>query len=295
LGKYLVLIEMMIMSKEKLIKKQPFKEKSVLICGGSKGIGKAVAKEIVQLGGNVCIIARDIEKLEKTANELKKLKMEDQNIEIISCDTTDIEKLEPLISNYIEKEGPPDYLLNFVGISLPDYLEKLTLESFQKHMNTNFFGQLNPILLVLPYFKEKRDGYIVNASSIAGYIGQMGYAAYTPTKSAIIGLSESLRHELKPYNIKVSILCPPDTDTPGLKEELESRPEELNIISESWGGLLSPEEVAEKYIKKLLKNEFYIMPGSSKFLWRMMRLFPKLVHKISDRDLKKARKKLGKS
>lgn len=283
------------MAKEKLIKKQPFKEKWALVCGGSKGIGKAVAKEFVQLGGNVCIVARDLETLKRAADEINELKTEiEQKIEFISCDTTDIEKLKPLISEFIENHGIPDYLLNFVGISFPDYVENLTIDNFKEHMDTNFYGQLHPILLLLPYFKEKKEGYIVNASSVAGYIGQMGYAAYTPTKFAILGLSESLRHELKPYNINVSVLCPPDTETPGLQEELESRPEELNIISESWGGLLKPEEVAEKYINDLLKKEFYIMPGSSKFLWRIMRLFPKLIHRISDRDLKKARKKLGK-
>lgn len=283
------------MAKEKLIRKHPFLEKWAIICGGSKGIGKAVAKEIILLGGSVCIVARTLETLNETTKELNDLRTtQNQQIEVITCDTTDIDKLQPLIIEFIKKYGVPDYLLNFVGISYPGYIENLTLNDFKKHMKNNFYGQLNPILILLPYFRENKKGYIVNTSSVAGYIGQMGYAAYTPTKFAILGLSESLRHELKPDNIYVSILCPPDTETPGLQEELETRPEELNIISESWGGLLSSEEVAEKYIEKLLKKEFYIMPGSSKFLWRMMRLFPKLVHRVSDRDLRKARKRLGK-
>ncbi|MHA2475177.1 MAG: SDR family NAD(P)-dependent oxidoreductase [Promethearchaeota archaeon] len=266
------------------------------MCGGSKGIGKAVAKVLVQLGGNVCLVARDMKKLTDTSEELQAYKVSiNQHIDVISCDTTDMEKLKPLLTDFINTFGVPNYLLNFVGISFPDYLEKLPLGSFKNHMNINYYGQLNPILILLPYFMKNMEGYIVNTASVAGYIGQMGYAAYTPTKFAIVGLSESLRHELKPYNIHISVLFPPDTDTPGLKEELETRPEELNIISESWGGLLTAEEVAEKFIKDLLKKKFYIMPGSSKFLWRMMRFFPKLVHIISDRELRKAREKLGKS
>ena len=122
----------------------------------------------------------------------------------------------------------------------------------------------------------------------------MGYAGYTPTKFAIAGLSEVLRHEYKPYNIKVSVVYPPDTDTFGLHEEAKTRPEELNIISER-GGLLQPEEVAEKILTGVLKEKFYILPGSAKFMWRMMRLFPKLVHWVTDGDLKKARKKMGKT
>ena len=130
-------------------------------------------------------------------------------------------------------------------------------------------------------------------SSVAGLIGVMGYAGYTPTKFAIAGLSEVLRNEYKAYNIKVSVIFPPDTNTHGLAEEAKTRPEELNIISEH-AGLLQPEEVAEKILKDVLKGNFSILPGSAKFIWRMKRLFPKLVFWVSDRDLKKARKMLGK-
>lgn len=260
------------------------------------GNRKSCCQRDSEVRGNVCIVARTLETLNEAAKEIVSLKVEDkQNVEVITCDTTDMNKLKPLFIEFLKSFGTPDYLLNFVGASYPDYIEKLTVDDFKKHMNINFFGQLNPILILLPYFMENMKGYIVNTSSIAGYVGQIGYGAYNPTKFAIVGLSESLRHELKPYNINVSVLFPPDTDTPGLQEELKTRPEELNIISESWGGLLSPEDVAEKYIKCLLKEEFYILPGSSKFIWRAMRFLPKLVHRISDKDLKKARKKLGKS
>ena len=158
-------------------------------------------------------------------------------------------KLKPLFTDFISKFGVPDYLINFVGISHPNYIEKLTLDDFKEHMDINYYGQIVPILIFLPSFKEETQGHMGNASSVSGYSVQIGYAAYAPTKYAIAGFSEALRHEIKPYNINVSVLYPPDTQTPGLEEEAETRPEELNIISESWGGLLSAEEVAEKYVK----------------------------------------------
>ena len=161
-------------------------------------------------------------------------------------------------------------------------------------MKTNYFGQLNPILAVLPYYIEQRNGHIINMSSVAGYIGLMGYAAYTPTKFAIVGLSEVLRNEYKGYKIQVSVVFPPDTDTPGFHEELETRPEELNVISER-AGLRQPGQVAEMIIKGTLKKKFYILSGTPKIYWRLMRLFPGLIHWVTDGDLKKARKKLGKN
>ena len=282
------------MVKEKLIKKQPFKDKSAIICGGSKGIGKATAKLFVQLGGNVCIVARILDALNAAAEEIKSLKVdENQLVEVISCDTSNMEQVEPLFKEYIKKFGVPDYSFNYVGISYPNYTDKLTIEDFKFHMDTNFFGQLNPILTILPYYMERKEGHFINMSSLAGYIGVMGYAAYTPTKFAVVGLSEVLRNEYKVYNIKVSIVYPPDTDTFGLHEEAKSRPEELNIIAER-GGLMQPDEVAEIIIKGVLKEKLYIHAGSSKVYWRIMRLFPKLVHRFTDSDLKKARKKMGK-
>ena len=282
------------MSKEKLIKKQPFKGKWAIITGGSKGIGKAVAKIFVQLGGNVCIVARTLETLNAAAEEIKKLKVgENQLVEVISCEMSNMEQVERLFKEQIKKFGVPDYVFNIVGISYPNYTEKLTVEDYKYHMDTNFFGQLNSILTILPYYMERKEGYFINMSSLAGYIGVMGYAAYTPTKFAIVGLSEVLRNEYKAYNIKISIVYPPDTDTFGLHEEAKTRPEELNVLAEK-AGLMQPDEVAEIIVKGVLKEKFYIHAGSSKVYWRIMRLFPKLVHIFTDKDLKKARKKLGK-
>jgi len=279
------------MTKEKLIKKQPFKGKTAIVCGGSKGIGKATAKEIFRLGGNVCIIARNLDALRKAAEEMKSLKVDDTKfVEIISCDTTDIDKLKLLLTDFIDKHGVPDYLINVVGYAYPQYIQNLTLEDFKKNMNINYYGQLVPILILLPLFIEAKKGYIANVSSIMGYFGIMGYATYAPTKFAIVGLTEVLRHELKPCNIHFSILYPPDTNTIGFQREKETKPKECAIMSEKTK-LLSPEEVAEVFVEGILKKKFNILPGEAKFIWKMYRHFPKLVRNIIDKDYEKARKK----
>ena len=146
------------MSKEKLIKKQPFKGKWAIITGGSKGIGKAVAKIFVQLGGNVCIVARTLETLNAAAEEIKSLKVgENQLVKVISCEMSNMEQVERLFKEQIKEYGVPDYVFNIVGISYPNYTEKLTVEDFKFHMNTNFFGQLNSILTILPYYMERMN------------------------------------------------------------------------------------------------------------------------------------------
>lgn len=283
------------MAKEKLIKKQPFKDKIAIVCGGSTGIGKATAREFVILGGSVCIIARRSDVLLEAAEDIKKeLKYDSQFVDHISCDCTDIEKLRPLLLSFIEKHEPPNYLINVVGYALPDYIENYTIEDFKQNMDTNYYGQLAPTLILLPYFMKERCGHIVFVSSVSGFLGVMGYAAYTPTKFAIVGLAEQLKTELSPYNINISVLYPPDTETPAFERENIKKPKECMIISER-GGLLQPEQVAEPFIEGILKKKFYITPGEAKFLWKMKRLFPNLVNNILDKKLRKARKQLGKN
>jgi len=279
---------------KKLLKKQPFKNKSAIITGGSKGIGKETAKLIARLGGSVCIIARKLDALNETAEEIKQfIQDKDQFVDVISVDLTDLEKLRPLLIQYIEKHGVPDYLINNVGFAYPQYVEKLTINDYHDAMNVNFFGQLHPTMILLPYFMEAKKGHVCNVSSFLGLMGLMGYAAYTPSKFAIAGWSEVLRNELKPHGINISVLFPVDTQTPGFDKENEMKPEECAIMSES-GGINTAEEVAETWVKGILKNKFQVIPGKGSMISKIKRLFPWLVYSSIDGDYKKAREKLGK-
>ncbi|MCP4760506.1 MAG: SDR family oxidoreductase [archaeon] len=284
------------MINEKLKQNQPFKDKFSIICGGSKGIGKEIAKLIAELGGNVCIIARDQSYLDKAAEEINNIKKNDSQFVVnIACDTTDEMKLKPLLNGMIEKYGVPDYLINNVGYAYPQYIENLKFEDFKKNMDVNYYGQLVPTLIMLPHFMKEESGYISFVSSMLGYMGIMGYATYSPSKFALIGLAEVLRNELKPFNIRISILFPPDTQTPGLDKENEIKPKECAIMSET-AGLKTSKEVAEEYVLGLLKNKYGIFPGRmNKIIYRLKRFMPKLVFGFIDSDYKKARKKLGKT
>ncbi len=281
------------MVNEELIAQQPFKGKFAIIPGGSKGMGKATAKLFIQLGGSICIIARGMDALNKTQEECYKLKSEEsQFVEIISCDTTDMDKLKPLITDVINKHKVPDYLFNFVGYAYAQYLEQLTLEDFKRNMDVNYYGQLVPTLIVLPYFLEGKQGYITFTSSVMGFMAIMGFTTYCPSKYALFGLAEVLRHELLPYNIKVSILFPVDTDTPGFTEENRIKPQECKIISDS-GTLMTAEEVANEFILSILEGSFEILPGEAAIQIKDMRENPDDMRGVLDRLYKRARRKSG--
>ena len=264
----------------------------VFISGGSAGIGKAAAMEVVRLGGSVCVLARDKDKLEKTAKSIRsEMVSDDQFVETIACDATDEKQLAPLMADVIKRRGVPDYLLNVVGYAYPKRFEDLTLTDFKKNMDVNYYGQLVPTMLLVPHMIKAQKGHISFVSSVAGFLGLVGYASYSPTKFAIVGLAEVLRHELKPDGINISVLYPPDTDTPGFEEENKTKPPETAMLSET-ANLFTPEQVASRYIRGIQKKQMHILVGDGRWIWRLFRWFPRLVYAVMDSDYKKALKRI---
>jgi len=146
-------------------------------------------------------------------------------------------------------------------------------------------GLVKPVALM-----KTQGGYIVNVSSIAGIIGVFGLTDYCASKFAIIGFSEALRSELMPHNIMVSVLCPPDTDTPALEVENRTKPIETHAISEN-AGLMQPEEVAKALVKGIQKKQSLIIPGiEGKFSCLVKRLAPNLVEWVMDRSIRRVQK-----
>ena len=143
----------------------------------------------------------------------------------------------------------------------------------------------------MPYFMEARKGYITFTSSVMGFMAVMGYTTYCPSKFAIFGLAEALRHELLPYKIKVSILFPTDTDTPGYAEENKTKPEECKIMS-SVGTVMTAEQVAEEFIDGILNERFEILPGEAAVQMKEMRENPDQIRGVLDSLYKRARRKI---
>ncbi len=262
-----------------------------VITGASMGIGRATARQVVTRGGSVVLIARGRVALADTAGELTGLAADsEQFVETIAADATDTHEITPVLRNFVERRGAPDHLINCVGAARPGYLRDLDLEVFRDQLEVNYLGQLIPTLALLPHFAEERKGHISFVSSMMGYFGAMGYAAYAPSKFAVVGLAEALRHELKPYGVGISVLYPPDTDTPGMANENKTKPIETALMSETVG-LLSAEAVAEKFVDGILKEKFSIHPKGSGWVWRLNRHTPGLVRVIMDHELKKAMRK----
>jgi 3-dehydrosphinganine reductase len=267
--------------------------KTVYITGGSSGIGLAAAKQFAAAGANVAIFSRDRKKLDAALSLIEAAKTSaGQKFLAVQLDVGNHTEVDAKMVETVRSFGVPDVLVNCAGVAWCHYIEETPYEQYERMMMTDFFGVRNAVTALIPFMKE-RGGNIVNVASILGVVGVFGYAAYCPSKFAVIGFSEVLRAELKEYNIRVSVLCPPDTDTPQLVEENRTKPPETKAISGNVG-LKQPEQVAAAMIKGMERGKLMIVPGFMNWLtWTMKRLWPGFVFSFMDSDTRKAQKKMG--
>jgi 3-dehydrosphinganine reductase len=165
---------------------------------------------------------------------------------------------------------PPDILINNAGFAHPGYFEELPLDIFRKTMDIDYFGTVYATKAAVPMMMERKTGHVVNIASMAAFLGVFGYTPYTPAKFAVRGFSESLRQELKPHGIHVSIVFPTDTDTPQFHYEHQFKPPETLRIS----GTVRPktaDQMARSVIRGIERRKTYITLGL--FPWLLLVLF----------------------
>jgi 3-dehydrosphinganine reductase len=233
-----------------------------VITGGSSGIGKAAARLLAQRGAHLTLIARNEARLEQARRELEGARARaDQRIATVAADVAQRSAAERASHAALAQHGPPDLLLASAGMTGPGYAAAQPVELFEQMMATNYFGTLYVLKALLPAMRARRRGHIALVSSGAGLMGIYGYAAYGASKFALRGLAEALRAELKPEGIGVSIIYPPDTDTPMLADESQSKPAATQAIAGS-GGLLSADVVARAMVRSIERGAFVIAPGA---------------------------------
>ncbi len=270
--------------------------KVALVTGGSSGIGLSIACALAGRGMDVWMVARRQDILESARKQVEtQRKNEKQTIGIMSVDVTDLSQVKLVVDQVLDKSGTLDILVNAAGVAHPGYVQELELKIFTWMMEVNYFGTVYMTKAVLPSMIPRKSGYIVNISSIAGFIGVFGYTAYGASKFAVRGFSDALRAEMKLHGIGVSILFPSDTDTPQLEYENRFKPPETKAISGNTK-TMSPDEVAHETIKGIERGQYLILPGfEGKLLYRLNGILGGAVFMILDKIVAGANGKLKSS
>ena len=275
--------------------KSTYNEKLALVTGGSSGIGLAIARLLADSGARVWLLARDKNRLTEALADIRSRAGERApHCGLLAVDVADEPHLTSALTHLKSQAGTPDLIINSAGITRPGYFHEIPLEEYRRLMAVNYFGTLQVILHFAPQMIQRGSGQIVNISSLAGMIGVYGYAAYGGSKFAVSGLSEALRAEFKPHGIQVSLVLPPDTDTPMMADENEYKPPIVKELS-STGGFLSPEQVARETLQRVARGQFLILPGrESKMLYLLRNLSGRLQYPLMDFLVSRAARKVAK-
>jgi 3-dehydrosphinganine reductase len=270
-----------------------YQGKSVLITGGSSGIGLALAVRLAGEGCKVAILSRQESLLQNAVVQItKSLPAGSPAVIPLQADVTKRQELKSILDAYTTEHGVPDLVINSAGVSHPGTFTSLKPEIFHWMMDVNYFGTVNVLKLLVPGMKSKRSGHIVNISSMAGFLGVYGYTAYSASKFAVSGFTDALRSELKPYCIKVSIVFPPDTQTPQLEYEEKFKP----FITKQVAGsakLMSAEAVAAEIVRSVARGKYIILPGfEAKAFYALQNLIGRRIYPVIDMLVKDAIRKL---
>ncbi|SEN23117.1 SDR family NAD(P)-dependent oxidoreductase [Lihuaxuella thermophila] len=187
----------------------------VLLTGASSGIGRELARQLVQRGDFPLLAARNREALEALKNELKQA-------DIFPCDVTSLEQVSSMVDQIIDRYGRIDVLVNNAGYGRFGGSLDIPIEDYIGMIDTNYLGAVRLTCTVLPHMLKQGGGRIINIASVAGLTGIPNLAPYAASKFALVGFSESLSLEYSP-RVQVSVLCPGPVQTPFFKGEDPSR------------------------------------------------------------------------
>lgn len=201
------------------------KDKVVIITGASSGMGEAAAKHLATLGATVVLGARRSDKIEKLAKDINEA---GGKALAVKADVTNLEQVQHLVDTAVKQFGQVDVIINNAGVMPLSPMDRLNVEEWNTMIDVNIKGVLNGIAAVLSYMKEQKSGQIINTSSVAGHKVFNGSAVYSATKYAVRALTEGLRMEIKPYNIRTTIVCPGAVKTELLEHISEADIQQAN-------------------------------------------------------------------
>jgi NAD(P)-dependent dehydrogenase (short-subunit alcohol dehydrogenase family) len=240
-----------------------FKDKVAVVTGGGSGIGRALALALAREGARIVVADVDEAAMEGVVRESRGLGVESL---AVRTDVTDLAQVQALAERAWKAFGVVHLLCNNAGVAAWGGLEKATHRDWQWVLGVNLWGVIHGIEAFVPrMIAGGQRGHIVNTASMAGLIASQGLGVYNTSKYAVVGLSETLVKDLKPYGIGVSVLCPMGVET-RIRESERNRPAALRNergaetpTVELIGRYLPPEAVAAMVLDAIRRGDLYVI------------------------------------
>ena len=257
-----------------------FAGQTAFITGASSGIGAEVALQLAREGAKVAIIARREDRLEEIR---KRIKEQGGDALALRCDVTDRAQIDAAVAKTVEKFGGIDLCLANAGFGITGSFAKLATEDYRRQFDTNFFGAIDTAYAVLPHLIEKK-GRLGIVASVSGRLAAPGTSAYNASKFALVGLAETIYHELRKKGVSVTLINPGLIDSEiRLKDNDESlRPDRKDPVP---GWLVMPAEKAARQILSALykRKPEVVITFHGKILNGLARHFPRTTRLILGR------------
>jgi NADP-dependent 3-hydroxy acid dehydrogenase YdfG len=221
---------------------QGIKDKVVVITGASSGLGEAAARRLAKDGAKLVLGARRLDRLQALAKELSL-----GPDAVVQTDVSKYDEVKRLVDHAVKLHGRLDVMINNAGPMPQSLLQRLKIDEWDRMIDVNIKGVLYGIAAALPVMQAQKSGHIINVSSVAGHKVRPGGTIYSATKSAVRVISEGLRQEVKPYNIRTTIISPgaveselPDTITdPDIGAAISKFYKETAISADSFANIVA--------------------------------------------------------
>lgn len=261
-----------------------FRDKLVVITGGSSGIGRALGHAFASEGARLVLTATNEARLSEAAEECARL---GASVSTHPADVSDFAQMQGLFVKVSEEHGTPDILINNAGVVMGGDLVAVELEDWRRLFDINVMGVVHGLKLFLPDMIARGSGHVVNVSSAAGLLAPPLMSTYCATKFAVVGLSESLRREVGRHGIRVTCVCPGTTNTP-IKDKVKLAGKssgargQKRVRAMFENSDLTPEHVAKKTLAGVRRNHPVVLVGKDAQLAGWARRLPL---KLTDRFL----------
>jgi len=265
--------------------------RTFFVSGGMSGIGKALALEYSRRGADIAVFDLVVE--DTVVAELENARRsQSQKIVAYQASVTDFEQLREAVDKAAAALGAPALAINCAGINKALPFAELPREDYERVVQVNVFGTRNFAAAVLPLME--RGGRLALVASMAGFTANYCYAAYSSSKFAVVGLGKVLRLECKPKGIAVSLICPPEVDTPMVVEEMKDM-HPVSRALKDLAGSLTVEEAMRGIFAGLDAGKHVIIPGGkAKLTYFFNRYLPEFVmNALVDRIVRSELKKMG--